>query len=225
MQTADYQLIIGNKAWSSWSLRPWLAMTANGIAFEEINIPLRRTDSKARILGLSPSGKVPALKAGDLVIWDSLAILEFLAERHRKANLWPPEPKARAVARAVSAEMHSGFQSLRREMPMDLLNIYPTPDIGEAVRADIERIMTIWKMCLARSGGPFLFGAFSIADAMYAPVVARLRTYSVPMADFGDDGSGGAYCQTIWSMEAMGLWEQGARSELAPQLPPAGSFG
>ncbi len=225
MQTPLYGLVIGNKAWSSWSLRPWLLLKHFDIAFEEIPVGLRRPDTAERIRAHSPSGAVPALKHGDLVIWDSLAIAEYLAERHPEHALWPRDESARALARSASAEMHSGFAAMRREMPMDLLNVHATPDLSARARADIERITELWRFCLARSGGPFLFGAFSIADAMFAPVVTRLRSYSITPEQFGDDGTASRYGQAIWSLEAMRVWEDGARSERVAQLPNAGSFG
>jgi len=225
MQSPLYSLVIGNKAWSSWSLRSWLLLTRFGLPFEEIAVPLRRPDTPERIRAHSPSGAVPALKHGDLVIWDSLAIAEYLAERHPEHAMWPQDATARALARSVSAEMHSGFAAMRRELPMDLLNIHPTPELSERARADIGRVLEIWRFCLGRSGGPFLFGAFSIADAMFAPVVTRLRSYGITPEQFGDDGTATRYGLAIWSLDAMRAWEDGARSELVAQLPNAGSFG
>src|SRR5262245_43393092 len=170
-----YKLVIGNKNGSSWSLRPWLAMRRAGIPFDEINIDLRAPDAKAQILKHSPSGKVPALLAGGRVIWDSLAILEFLAEAHPKAALWPRAAAARALARSVSAEMHSGFQALREHCPMNVLGRKPKARPPKAVADNVRRIVAIWQNCRSRhgSGGPYLFGHFSAADAMYAPVASR----------------------------------------------------
>ncbi len=222
-----YKLVIGNKNWSSWSLRPWVAMTAAGIPFEEISIPLRRMESRSLILEHSPSGTVPALKTPDLTIWDSLAIIEFIAERHPSARLWPEDAGARAFARSISAEMHSGFYLLRREMPMEVLSMYPTPDISDGVKVAIRRIVDIWKTTRAEYGvdGPYLFGAFSAADAMYAPVTTRFQTYNVNLADFGDDGSASAYARAVLEHPAMQLWCDGAKSEQVGPLPSGSSFG
>lgn len=226
MNTAPYQLVIGDKNLSSWSLRPWLAMMATGIPFQEINITLRQPTTRDRILQYSPSGKVPLLKRGDLAVWDSLAIIEFLAGRHPEKTLWPADENARAIARSVSAEMHSGFYALRREMPMELLSEHPFPDVSSNVREDINRIIAIWRFCRAAygDGGPYLFGGFSAADAMFAPVVTRFKTYNVPLADFGDDGAADAYCRTIAEHPAMQIWRQGAEKETSPQLPAASPF-
>ncbi len=168
--------MIGDKNLSSWSLRPWLALKQCGIPFDEECIRLRQPDSKAEILRHSPSGKVPALKTRTGVVWDSLAILDYLAERHPEQKLWPDTEEARAAARSISAEMHSGFATLRNDMPMDLLSTLPCPPISAALEVDIRRIAAIWKDTRARfgQGGPYLFGGFSNADAMYAPVATRL---------------------------------------------------
>jgi glutathione S-transferase len=211
----NYELVIGNKNTSSWSLRPWLAMKAFGIPFSEINIRLRRPETAADILRYSPSGKVPALKTGDLIVWDSLAILEFLAERHPNLPIWPQAPEARAIARAVSAEMHSGFASLRNDCPMDFVNILPFPQASENTHADIARIVAIWTGCRRHFGGegPFLFGAFSAADAMYAPVVSRFTTYRPDLPGAGDDGTAAAYCEAMMVMPEMIAWADQARAE------------
>ena len=212
-----YRLVIGNKNTSSWSLRPWLAMTHAGIAFGEVNIDLRAADAKAQILAQSPAGKVPALLAGGEIIWDSLAILEFLAEAHPEAGLWPASRDARAQARCVSAEMHSGFQALRQHCPMDFLASTPKAELAEEVAADVRRIVALWQDCRSRFGarGPFLFGAFSAADAMYAPVVSRFRTYLPNLAAYGDDGAAQAYVEALFALPAMMQWEEGARAEIA----------
>ena len=161
MTTTRYRLVIGNKAWSSWSLRPWLAMRRLGLPFEEINVRLRLPGSKAEILKHSPSGLVPTLIDGDLAIWDSLAILEYLGEQHPEAQMWPAERAARAMARSVAAEMHSGFLALRQHCPMDLLAHAPQATLPAEVEADIRRIVALWRDCRARfgGGGPFLFSA------------------------------------------------------------------
>lgn len=215
----NYRLVIGNKNTSSWSLRPWLAMRHAGLPFSEVNINLRDADAKAQILAKSPSGKVPALLAGDRVVWDSLAILEFLAEAHPGADLWPRSRDARAQARCVAAEMHSGFQPLRQQCPMDFLARTPKTDLSEEVAADVRRIVALWGDCRRQfgAGGPFLFGAFSAADAMYAPVASRLRTYVPDLAAYGDDGTARAYVEALFALPQMTAWEQGARAETAAE--------
>jgi glutathione S-transferase len=215
--TTRYRLVIGNKAWSSWSLRPWLAMQRLKLPFEEINIPLRRSDSKAEILKHSPSGMVPTLCDGDLAIWDSLSILEYLAEQHPEAQLWSADRVARAVARSASAEMHSGFMALRQHCSMDLFARFPEASLPAEVESDIRRIVALWRDCRTRFGreGPFLFSRFSAADAMYAPVASRMRTYVPDLAPYGDDGTAQAYVDTIFAMPEMDLWAEGARAEQA----------
>lgn len=213
----NYRLVIGNKNTSSWSLRPWLAMRHAGLAFSEVNINLRDADAKAQILAKSPSGKVPALLAGDRVFWDSLAILEFLADAHAEAAFWPTSRDARAQARCVAAEMHSGFQPLRQHCPMDFLARAPKTDLTEEVAADVRRVVVLWRDCRRQFGasGPFLFGAFSAADAMYAPVASRFRTYVPNLAAYGDDGTAQAYVEALFALPQMTAWEQGARAETA----------
>jgi glutathione S-transferase len=215
--TTRYRLVIGNKAWSSWSLRPWLAMQRIKLPFEEINIRLRRPDSKAELLKHSPSGLVPTLFDGDLAIWDTLSILEYLAEQHPEAQLWPADRIARATARSVSAEMHSGFMALRHHCSMDLFARVPLASLPAQTEGDIRRIVALWQDCRARFGreGPFLFSRFSAAGAMYAPVASRLRTYVPDLAPYGDDGTAQAYVDTIFAMPEMDLWAEGARAELA----------
>jgi len=203
-------LIIGNKAYSSWSLRAWLGLKAVGAPFDEVVIPLSRPDTAAAIARYSPSGRVPALVADGLTVWDSLAILESLAERFPAAGLWPQDPDARAVARSVAAEMHAGFAPLRREMRMDLKQRFPSCEPSPAVAADIARIAGIWRDCRARfgAGGPFLFGAFGIADCMYAPVVTRFETYGVPL-----DPACRAYADAVLALPAMRDWTADALAE------------
>ena len=178
------KLVIANKLYSSWSLRPWLVLRAFAIPFEEVVIPLRQADSRARVLAVSPSGKVPALIDADQTIWESMAIIEYIAERFPGLAIWPKDRKARAHARSISNEMHSGFQPLRQGCPMDAGKRYKTPEISEAMKANIDRIETIWAE--ARNtfggGGPYLYGAFSAADAMYAPIALRLDGYSIPVS-------------------------------------------
>jgi glutathione S-transferase len=209
-----YKLAIGNRNTSSWSLRPWLALRHAGIAFEEIGIDLRAPDAKAQILAYSPSGKVPALLVGGRAIWDSLAILEFLAEAH--PALWPRSAAARAHARSIAAEMHSGFQALREHCPMDFAALRPKARLPAAVAADVRRIVALWQDCRRRhgAGGPFLAGRFSAADAMYAPVASRFRTYLPDLAPYGDDGTAQAYVEAIFALPAMAEWERGAQAEV-----------
>jgi glutathione S-transferase len=207
---APRTLVIGNKNYSSWSLRPWLAMKVAGIPFEELRIPLDLPETRAQILRHSPSGKVPVLREGEAVVHESLAICEFLAERFPEAQLWPEVPAARALARSVSAEMHAGFAALRAAMPMNVRARLPGRGRAPGVDADVERIGALWRDARVRfgSGGDFLFGRFSIADAMFAPVVTRFRTYDVPQ---GADGR--AYCEAVWELPAMREWEAAARAE------------
>ena len=208
---ADLTIYLGNKNYSSWSLRPWLALKQAGLAFDEVVIPLYRPDSKAAILRVSPSGKVPALRHGELTVWDSLAICEYLAELLPDAALWPSDPQARAVARAVSAEMHAGFAALRRELPMNIRSSFPGRPLTPEVQGDINRIMAIWRDCRTRFGegnGDFLFGPFTIADAMYAPVVTRFRTYRIDLEREAE-----AYCAAVTALPAMQEWAVAAGNE------------
>jgi glutathione S-transferase len=212
----SYTLVIGDKNLSSWSLRPWLALKHCGIPFAEECIRLRQPDSRPEILRHTPSGKVPALKTKTGVVWDSLAILEYLAERHKEHQLWPQSEEARAAARSISAEMHSGFFALRNDMSMDLLASLPAPPLTDALKADIERIVAIWRDARQRfgAGGPFLFGAFTNADAMFAPVATRFRTYGVDLDGFGDDGAAADYGATILELPAIAEWTKGAEEEI-----------
>ena len=206
---SDYTLIIGNKNYSSWSLRPWLAMKVTGIPFRELLVPIREGDWDAEIARLSPSRRVPVLKDGGLVVWDSLAIVEYLAERHPQAGLWPADPTARALARSATAEMHSGFNALRSAMPMNLRASLPGRGRTDGVAADIARIVALWRDCRGRaSGGPFLFGAFSAADAFFAPVVTRFKTYAVDL-----DSAAAAYRDAVLALPALGEWYAAARNE------------
>jgi glutathione S-transferase len=211
----SYRLVIGNKNTSSWSLRPWLAMRHAGISFGEVNIELRKPETQAHILRYSPSGRVPTLLAGELVIWDSLAILEYLAEAHPEARLWPHPREARALARSAAAEMHSGFAALRQHCPMDFLARLPMATLPDEVAAEVRRIVALWADCRRRHGapGPFLFGAFSAADAMYAPVASRFRTYLPDLSAYGDDGTAQAYVDALFALPAMAEWERGAGQE------------
>jgi glutathione S-transferase len=219
MAANRYRLVIGNKNWSSWSLRPWLAMRHFGLPFEEINVRLRLPESKAEITKYSPSGLVPLLLDGDLAVWDSLAILEYLADAHPDLGVWPAERQARALARCVSAEMHSGFMPLRRNCSMEILATHRLDPVPEDVEADIRRIVDLWRECRAKfgAGGPFLFGAFSAADAMYAPVASRFRTYVPDLDRHGDDGTASDYVAAIFAMPEMTEWIAGARAQVAAE--------
>lgn len=203
-------LIVGNKNYSSWSMRPWLALKKTGAAFEEVVIPLSRPETRAEIFKHSPSGFVPTLKDDDLTIWESLAICEYLAERFPDAGLWPQDPSARAIARSVAAEMHAGFSALRNNMPMNVRGNSPGKGRAPGVQEDVNRISAIWRDCRTRFGtsGPYLFGGFTIADAMYAPVVSRFVTYQVEL-----DADAKAYVNTMWADPAMAAWIEGARRE------------
>lgn len=214
--SGTYELVIGNKNGSSWSLRPWLVMTAFAIPFGETLIRLRRPETPAELLRHSPSGKVPVLKSNGLLVWDSLAIIEFLAEQHPNKGLWPADVAARATARCVSAEMHAGFQALRNECPMDFARIRDFPDASPQALADIERVVGIWTDCRRRFGadGAFLFGTFSAADAMFAPVASRFRTYQVDLSRFGDDGTAARYRDTMMGMPEMLAWGEAAKAEI-----------
>ena len=203
-------LLIGNKNYSSWSLRPWIAMKVAGIAFAEQVISLDAADFKERVRKISGTGKVPALADGETKVWESLAILEYLAERFPDARLWPAEAGARAHARAVAAEMHAGFTPLRRHCPMNVRRPVqrrePTPEAAE----NIGRIDTMWTDCRARFGqsGAFLFGAFGAADAMYAPVVSRFHTYGVDVGPVAR-----AYMAAVMGLPAWAEWCAAARQE------------
>ncbi len=194
------KLVIGNKRLSSWSLRPWLVMKHFGIFFDEILIPLDQTETTASILKFSPTAKVPVLIDGDLPIWDSLAIVEYLHEKFPEKNLWPKDSAKRARARSFSAEMHSGFSDLRRHLSHDLHKNLKDFDWSPA-KSDIERIKEIWTQCLEESEGPYLFGEFSIADAMFAPVANRFVSYGVPV-----EGVVKNYVETIRSNPSHKLW-------------------
>ena len=216
---SELTLVIGNKNYSSWSLRPWIAMKVAGIAFVEHRIPLYGPGSKEQILVYSPAGKVPCLVDGEVRVWDSLSICEYLAEKH--PGLWPQDAAARAMARSISAEMHSGFPNLRAKMSMNIRKRYPGLGRTPESLADVARIIEIWSGCRARhgEGGPFLFGKFSIADAMYAPVVLRFRTYGVELP-----AECGAYADAVLSLPAMQDWIAAAEAE-AESLPQFELYG
>lgn len=205
------KLAIGNKNYSSWSMRPWLALRANNIPFEEIFIPLYTGQAdKDRILSVSGAGKVPALVDGDLTVWDSLAIIEYLAEKFPQAKLWPDDRAARAHARSISAEMHSGFPALRNECPMNLHRPIRAVALSDDARANVARVQAIWAECYRRYGkaGPFLFGAFGGADAMFAPVVHRFRTFAIPV-----EGDARHYFDAMMSLPAFAEWTRDGLAE------------
>lgn len=207
-------LYIGNKNYSSWSLRPWLVLTWAGIRFEERVIPLGGPgygkSQIAAVLAVSPSGRVPALEVEGLTIWDSLAIAEWAAEQAPEARLWPEDPATRAICRAVTCEMHSSFGAIRRDLSMNIRRRTTPRDWPEDTRADLVRVEALWQSTRARygAGGPFLFGARTIADAFYAPVAARLRTYGVPLQPVSQ-----AYAAAIFADPAFRAWEAAAEAE------------
>lgn len=202
-------LVIANKCYSSWSLRPWLLMKQLGVAFDEILIPLDLADTKEKVLKHSPAGKVPILIDGDVTVWESIAIMEYVGEAFG-SPAWPEDRKARAMARSVAAEMHAGFQALRGACPMNLGRKFAARDRGEAVARDVARFSEVVRQARERfgAGGPFLFGAFSAADAMYAPLATRLDTYS-----FALDAQTRAYVDAILSLPAFQEWRAAALKE------------
>jgi glutathione S-transferase len=214
-----YTLIVGTKEWSSWSLRPYLALRHVGVPFAEEFIALRRDTTSADVQKRSASGRVPLLeveeKGGRFAVWDSLAICEFLAERHPDAGLWPADARTRAVARSYAAEMHSGFPDVRDQLTMEIARQLPTPELRDATKAQIARIISAWSDALGQYGGNggFLFGSFSIADCMYAPVVSRFRTYGIAVPRDLE-----AYCERIWALHAMQDWMRAAQREIEAGL-------
>ena len=211
---AEFTVVIGNKNYSSWSLRGWLMARIAGIEFEEIVIPLDLPETQAAIRKHSPSGRVPVLLHRGLAVWESLAIAEYLNDLKPEVGLWPASAAARAHARSISTEMHAGFMELRNAMPMNIRASYPGKGMTPAVRADIERITAIWRDCRKRFAGAFqkddgfLFGAFGAADAMFAPVVTRFRTYGVKL-----DTDSDAYCNAVLAQPAMKEWIDAAKHE------------
>lgn len=197
------KLIIGNKNYSSWSLRPWIAMRHAGLDFTDEVIPLYEPGSAEKVLKYSPTGKVPVLIDGDQVIWETIAILEHLADKFPKAQLWPSDPVARTHARVVASEMHAGFGPLRRHCPMNMRRVQKKRELTSEVAADVRRIERIWTQCRERfgQGGPFLFGAFTNADAMYAPVVSRFFSY-----DIGVGAAAEAYMAAVMALPAYKEW-------------------
>lgn len=217
---ARYTLIVGTRNWSSWSLRPYVALSAAGVDFETVTIKLRQKDSpttREQILLHSPAGKVPVLKIEDdgrtLTVWDSLAICETVAERHPESGLLPADPAARARARSYACEMHSGFPDVRDQLTMEFARRLPLPELREETRLQIGRILTAWRDALDLSGGPFLFGALSIADCMYAPVVSRFVTYGVEVPP-----DVAAYQDRVMALPAMQEWGAAAKQEVEDGL-------
>jgi glutathione S-transferase len=204
------RLIVGNKNYSSWSLRPWVALKAAGIDFDEVVIPIYRDDSKPRLLAHSPAGKVPILIDGDVTVWESLAILEHISEKFPAAGLWPADATERSHARAISAEMHAGFAALRRACPMNCRRPAKSRDLSPEVEQDIRRIDSMWSDCRARfgQGGPFLFGRLTAADAMYAPIVLRFETYAIEVSP-----ASRSYMKAVAALPAMREWSAAARAE------------
>jgi glutathione S-transferase len=204
------KLIIGNKNYSSWSFRPWIAMKVAAIAFDEEVISLNAADFKTRLNVVSGTGKVPALIDGDVKVWESLAILEYLGERFPQARLWPVETAARAHARAIAAEMHAGFVPLRRHLPMNMWRPVIRRELKDDVQANVRRIEAMWTECRTRfgAGGAFLFGAFGAADAMYAPVVSRFHTYGVEVSP-----AVRGYMDAVMALQAWREWQTAALAE------------
>jgi len=212
-----YQLTIGNKNYSSWSMRPWVLLRQFGIPFEERMVRFDSFDTgshfRSTIDALNPFGKVPLLQDGDLLVSDSLAIAEYLAEQQPDLALWPRDRAMRALARSLCAEMHAGFSALRNHCPMNIEA--HLPEVGERlmatepdVKRDLQRVDAVWSSAVARSGGPFLFGEFTIADAYYAPVVSRLRTYALPVSE-----STARYMDAVWSAPGVAAWVAEALEE------------
>ena len=208
-----YTPIVGTKDWPRWSLSPYLALRHIGVPFDEELVPLRRETTSPEILRYSPTGRVPVLRIEEggesYIVWDSLAICETLADRHAEAKLWPDDVKTRAVARAYSAEMHSGFADLREQLSMDFARRLPLPALRDATRTQIARILEAWSIALAEHRGGFLFGRFSIADCMYAPVVSRFATYGVEVP-----APVQTYMDRMMALPAMRDWGQAAKAEV-----------
>ena len=214
---ARYTLIVGTRNWSSWSLRPYMALKATGAPFEVVDIRLRQTDApttREQILKHSPAGKVPVLKIEEagkvLTVWDSLAICETVAERHPEAGLWPKDAGTRATARSYACEMHSGFPDVRDQLTLDFARQQDMPELRPETKSQIERILSAWDEALAAYKGEFLFGNLSVADCMYAPVASRFRTYGVPTS-----APVKAYIDRIMALPAMQEWMKVAEAEVA----------
>ncbi|RMD91162.1 MAG: glutathione S-transferase family protein [Alphaproteobacteria bacterium] len=206
---ADMILVIGNRNYSSWSLRPWLAMKANGLVFDELLIPLDTPDFPRQVAAYGAAGRVPILVDGGMTVWDSLAIVEHLAERFPdRSHWWPQQPRLRSHARATVAEMHSGFAAVRSEMPMNLKRAHGAIELSPAARREVARIEAVWGEALAISGGPWLYGDFSIADAFYAPVATRFATYAVSLGEAAH-----AYVERIHAHPDFAAWHAAALEE------------
>ena len=220
-------LAIGNKAYSSWSLRPWILLTEFGIPFAEDFIPLDTPEFAPRVAAYGAGKTVPILKDGDIVVWESLAIMDYVAELFPDCTIWPKDKAARAFARAIAAEMHSGFGALRSACPMNIRKRFAAKNRGEAVAQNVARIEMLWRKARQQfgAGGPFLFGHFTAADAMYAPVVARFATYSIPVSD-----DTRAYMDAVLNTASFRLWHQAAMAEPftvaadEPDEPAVGEF-
>ena len=204
-------LVIGNKRYSSWSMRPWLVLKAFDIPFEETVVPLRQPETRAQILKFSLAGKVPVLIDGKTSVWESLAIIEYLAEQFPTHAIWPKDAGARAHGRAIASEMHAGFQPVRQTLPMNLGKRYAAPVLSDELKTNVDRIEESWRTARANfgTGGPFLFGAFSAADAMYAPVVTRFETYQIPVAS-----DTALYMDAIIGHPAFRAWSEAAKLEV-----------
>ncbi len=204
------KLVIGNKNYSSWSMRPWIAMKQIGLTFEEVVIPMNQPETRARMLEHSPTGLVPTLIDGDVTIFETIAILEYLNDKHPDAGLWPRDIAVRAHARAISAEMHAGFAALRRDCPMNIRRPVRRHEPSPEALAQARRVDALWTDARTRygKGGPFLFGAFTAADAMYAPVVNRFHTYDVPRSPTAQ-----AYMDAMMALPAWKEWEAASRAE------------
>ena len=210
------QMVIGTRKWSSWSMRPWLVARRAGLEVEDIVVPLRTLETSKALEPYSPSGQCPVLIDADLAVWDSLAICEYLADRYPQKALWPQNPAARAVARSACAQMHGGFQSLRGECPMDLSIPIETLELTEATQADVRKMIRLWralKQGHGQTGGPFLLGRWSIADAWFTPVATRFRTYSVDLSDHGDEGFAADYTALLLQQPEFLEWERLARAQ------------
>jgi glutathione S-transferase len=207
-------LIIGNKNWSTWSMRAWLTLKRSGADFGEHTIGLNRPETPAALAEVSPSGMVPVLKDGELTLWDSLAICEYLADRFPDARLWPADLARRALARSAAAEMHGGFRSLRGELPMDLAR-REHRSLTPLTQEEVRRVVRLWCGLRRRfHDGPFLVGAWSIADAFFTPVATRFRSYGVMLSDHGDDGAAGEYAEALLEQPDYLEWERGALEEV-----------
>ena len=204
------KLVIGNRNYSSWSLRPWIAMKQIGLDFEEVVIPMNLPDTRARMLAHSPTGLVPTLVDGEVTVFETIAILEYLNDRYPDAGLWPKDIAIRAHARAISAEMHAGFAALRRDCPMNIRRPVRRHMVSPEAAAQAERVDALWSDARSRfgGGGPFLFGAFTIADAMYAPVVNRFHTYDLPRSKAAQ-----AYMDAVMALPAWKEWERASSAE------------